>query len=250
MLAARVVRIDSKEARQAWAEFRAAEGWKSYRPLLTAPDENLKLGKSQTVATYGLALAQSTLSGHNTCSYSTASCRAGCVGGNGNGRFDSVVRARSTKVRFLLANPSAFCTLLADEIDAASAKHGGRIAVRLNTFSDLPWEVFAPWIFESGVHFYDYTKNWSRGSFVPANYHLTFSASERTSDAVIAEKVAAGHNVAVVFDVRRSGPLPNVWNGMRVVDGDKSDARSEDPRGVVVGLRAKGSISGPMVRAA
>jgi hypothetical protein len=38
-----------------------------------------------------------------------------------------------------------------------------------------------------------------------------------------------------------------------VVDGDKNDARYEDPRGVVVGLRAKGKAfrsDSPFVRSA
>jgi hypothetical protein len=42
--------------------------------------------------------------------------------------------------------------------------------------------------------------------------------------------------VAVVFQDR----LPKQWLGKRVIDGDQHDLRFRDPRGVVVGLVAKG----------
>jgi hypothetical protein len=34
--------------------------------------------------------------------------------------------------------------------------------------------------------------------------------------------------------------LPETWNWIRVIDGTLTDARFSDPRGVVVGLLAKG----------
>jgi hypothetical protein len=45
-----------------------------------------------------------------------------------------------------------------------------------------------------------------------------------------------GANVAVVFKDK----LPRTWMDRRVIDGDKHDLRFKDPRGVVVGLVAKG----------
>jgi hypothetical protein len=42
--------------------------------------------------------------------------------------------------------------------------------------------------------------------------------------------------MAVVF--RHS--LPDTFRGLRVIDGDKDDLRFLDPKGVVVGLVAKG----------
>jgi len=89
------------------------------------------------------------------------------------------------------------------------------------------------------VQFYDYTKitkraiKWAQGD-MPANYHLTFSASE-SNDTAVAQVAAAGGNVAVVFD-----GMPNTYAGAPVVDGDASDLRFLDPDGVVVGLKAKG----------
>ena len=34
--------------------------------------------------------------------------------------------------------------------------------------------------------------------------------------------------------------LPSHWQGIKVIDGDDSDLRFQDPRGVIVGLLEKG----------
>ena len=72
---------------------------------------------------------------------------------------------------------------------------------------------------------------------LPQNYHLTFSRSEDTPDEFV-HTICNTHrgNVAVVFN----GDLPEKWQGLRVIDGDISDLRFRDPRGVIVGLRSKG----------
>ena len=54
------------------------------------------------------------------------------------------------------------------------------------------------------------------------------------------EVLAKRGNVAVVFDTKVGHPLPRRYLGARVIDGDLHDLRFLDPRGVVVGLRAKG----------
>ena len=54
----------------------------------------------------------------------------------------------------------------------------------------------------------------------------------------------AGHNVAVVFDCKKSDPLPETWQGVPVIDGRTHDFRFTDPAGVVVGLSALGSAKG------
>jgi hypothetical protein len=233
---------------------------------LTPPGANLKLAKDDRVVSYGLALAQANTVGlvkvrvwtdnpswmggrswHwkvmrlTTCPFSTPACRAGCVSQNGNGRYDKVQQARQLKTRFLLEHPNEFCSLLAHELDTAMRKHGARLRVRLNTFSDIRWEEIAPWLLRGDVTFYDYTKDWSR--VAPANYRLTLSASERTSDRRVLAAVNAGRSVAVVFDTPRTRALPETWHGLEVIDGDKTDDRYGD-LGVVVGLRAKGKMRG------
>ena len=89
------------------------------------------------------------------------------------------------------------------------------------------------------VQFYDYTKLPKPELRIRPNYALTFSYSgHNLPDAP--DALAHGVNVAVVFAVRKGFELPETWNGYRVIDGDLHDLRFLDPKGVVVGLRAKG----------
>jgi hypothetical protein len=69
----------------------------------------------------------------------------------------------------------------------------------------------------------------------PSNYHLTFSRSEH-NDKKCEMVLAMGGNVAVVF----RNQLPKTWKGFQVVNGDDTDLRFLDKRGVVVGLIEKG----------
>jgi len=123
---------------------------------------------------------------------------------------------------------------------AKSAKSKMRPAVRLNGTSDIAWERSGLMDKFPSVPFYDYTKNPLRfaqflNGKLPANYRLTFSRSE-TNEAQCLEFLARGGNVSVVF--RKS--LPKTWKGYPVVNGDETDLRFLDPKGVVVGLVAKG----------
>ena len=145
-----------------------------------------------------------------------------------------------------MTQPAAFMRLVVDEIDRAATKcerDGIGMAMRLNAFSDVAWERVVPWLFEmfDGVRFYDYTKRTERVA-LPSNYSLTVSRTERTSMANVQASIEAGQNVAVIFDTPRSKPLPETYGGVPVIDGDESDLRFKDPDGVVVGLRAKGSL--------
>jgi hypothetical protein len=87
------------------------------------------------------------------------------------------------------------------------------------------------------VQFVDYTKIYSRLANAPANLSLTFSRSE-SNEAECMAALAAGHNVAIVF--AHGLPISRLWNGYRVIDGDKHDLRHLDPKSVVVGLSPKG----------
>jgi hypothetical protein len=237
-------RIDSKTARQAWSAFRVASGFGPVAPLLTEPAGNVKLSKT---GEYSLALAPAGASGFQVCRYRTTECERHCVAFSGKGGLDMVQAARVLKTRFLAEQPDAFVTLLADEIRKAAdkmARKGLAFAMRLNAFSDIPWEDVTPWLFAemADLTFYDYTK-WAadRRPNLPANYSLTQSATERTADQDLAEMVKT-RNVAVIFSTSRTKALPKTFRGCTVIDGDKSDARYLDPVGVVVGLRAKGSL--------
>ena len=69
----------------------------------------------------------------------------------------------------------------------------------------------------------------------PSNYHLTFSRSEN-NDKKCEMVLLMGGNVAVVF----RNQLPKTWKGFEVVNGDETDLRFLDKKGVVVGLIEKG----------
>jgi len=219
--------------------------------LLTPPNANVKLSKSNA---YGLSLSPACTSGWNVCRASSPGCRAACLATAGKGGLDSVQRGRLWKVALLAAEPALFVRALAGEIRSAVARRpvdrlgrptGPLVPVRLNAFSDLAFERFlAPALFSiAGARFYDYSKRTDR--VPPANYHLTSSATERTADSGLASLADMyGSNVAVVFDTRRGHALPTTYAGCRVVDGDLSDSRWNDDRGVIVGLRAKGKAIG------
>jgi hypothetical protein len=113
--------------------------------------------------------------------------------------------------------------------------------VRLNGTSDINWERYSVIQAFNKVQFYDYTKNYFRMNLfldgkLPSNYSLTFSRSETNENDCISI-LKRGGNVAVVF---RSKVLPTHWQGFPVINGDENDLRFLDPKGVVVGLTAKG----------
>jgi len=94
--------------------------------------------------------------------------------------------------------------------------------------------------------FYSYTKvrgkvrQFISGS-LPDNYHITYSWNERASFDFVRDLLWDGVNTAVpFFDAATLRPtIPKFWNGETVIDGDKSDLRFLDPRGVIVGLSVK-----------
>ena len=181
----------------------------------------------------------------NVCPHSSQGCISSCLYTAGRGAFSNVQRSRISKTQYFFDHQKEFREQLVDEIKAFASscqKIGIGACVRLNGTSDIPWELFGiPQLFMGDVAFYDYTKNPRRAiryarREMPSNYHLTFSRSE--CNEIDALKVlGAGGNVAAVF----SGDLPNIWYGYNVIDGDLSDLRFLDPRGCVVGLKAKGA---------
>jgi hypothetical protein len=67
---------------------------------------------------------------------------------------------------------------------------------------------------------------------------LTFSLSETNHDKAF-ELLTKGHNVAMVFGVKRGEELPKNYKGYKVINGDESDLRFKDEKNVIVGLRYK-----------
>lgn len=239
--------------------------------LLAKPEANPKLAKNMKVGVISapLHLAPADLSGYEVCPMATQGCRKACLHTAGNPvAMEGKERSRILKTKAYYEARREFMALLVHEIDALqrkARKAGTVCGVRLNATSDIPWErVNFVWngvpfrnLMERfpEVQFYDYTKRHNRRD-LPSNYHLTYSLAEG-NDATALEALQNGMNVAAVFDTKRGHDLPPgmVWDGeelkaawgsypIRVIDGDEHDYRPADPRGVVVGLRAKGDAIG------
>ena len=216
--------------------------------LTTSNDKTLK-GLSLGYMTYGIHFAHSDLSGFDVCADASEGCKASCLDYAGRGQQGNVKEARIKKTKEFFANIPAFMENLFSEIQKAinyCAKKGLTPVFRLNLTADIKWERIKhndKTIFEQfpSVQFYDYTKTVSRLKLGIPNYHLTFSRSETALNHVhSALALNAGNNVAVVFSTKKGFELPSEYKGKKVIDGDKNDLRFLDPKGVIVGLRAKG----------
>lgn len=252
---------DVRQARKVQAEMRSRAGYsKSPRAILTPGAAQNKLGKNK-LASFGMMLTPQlgimsiglqwlrTLFGlkgaWNICPLASDGCAAACLVHSGQSGMPAAQFAQAVRTMFLLAYPRESGLIIGAEIRAALKKHG-RINLRLNTTSDIRWELISPNMIralaEAGVQLYDYTA-WSPEKRCESDdYRLTYSAKEtaHTSDEYLRRILAGGGNVAVPFDTKRGMPLPATFLGYPVIDGDLSDERRNDPRGVVVGLRAKG----------
>jgi len=187
----------------------------------------------------------------NTCVGSSPECRAACLVYTGHNEIDKYNKeVKMARMKALYKNPAAFIGLLAYEVERRRRTHRPRGIydfLRFNVFSDLPWELMCPDLFEyfKDTQFYDYTK--VRGRAVPENYDLTFSFSG-TNETACKNELAAGRRVAVVFvsgpekegrfgarkemqfgQAKMFWPLPERFFGHQLVNGDFSDARPCDP---------------------
>jgi hypothetical protein len=234
--------------------------------LSTGNPKTLK-GMAQGYNTYILHLAPASLSGHNTCPKATEGCKAACLNTAGRGGMfkrgentNTIQQARIRKTQLFYNNRDQFMSLLVKDILLAikqSKRLGLTPVFRLNGTSDISWEkypvkmgnVVYTNIFQAFgyIQFYDYTKVLGRKVAGITNYHLTFSAADG-NDADTMKAWQSGYNVAMVFGIKKTLPMPEYvdfyGNGYHakapVFNGDESDLRFLDPRGVVVGLYAKG----------
>jgi len=220
--------------------------------LITKPNGNAKLMKSKDWYNAGISLAQASLSGYNMCLASTIMCRNGCLGKTGRAEFTPMIeKARVNRTKLFATNPDLFWTVLEPQlhaIDRKATKLGLPVAFRPNVLSDQSWHTLFPQMFSEFPHwqFYSYTKvkrkvrEYTEGK-LPANYHVTYSWSERGRLDYIRGILAKGVNVAVPFyDKKTLKPtLPSEWKGFNVIDGDITDLRFLDPKGVIVGLKVK-----------
>ena len=227
--------------------------------LLSTGNPKVLKGQAQGYNTYILHLAPADVSGYETCAKRTAGCTAACLNTAGRGgmfkRGEStnvIQEARKRKTQMFFEERAGFMEWLVKDIELAikQSKRLGLIPVfRLNGTSDLAFEKYE--VVRNGqlfrnvfaafpeVQFYDYTKILGRKVKDIPNYHLTFSAADG-NDSDVYNAIASGLNVAVVFGVKKTDALPTEYLGREVFNGDESDLRFLDPKGVVVGLYAKG----------
>lgn len=210
--------------------------------LITVNNRKTVKGEKMGWLTGILHLAPYNLSGRNVCPFASAGCAKACLNTAGFGRYKNVQDARIDRTRLYFTQRAGFMAMLTLEIQALVRKgerEGMKVAIRLNGTSDLSVELWGIMEQFPKVQFYDYVKVPARmiaylKGQSPVNYHLTFSRSE-TNEATAQLIASMGGNVAVVFKT-----LPDRYLGKRVISGDDTDLRFLDPRGVVVGLTAKG----------
>lgn len=219
--------------------------------LLSTANPKIQKGTKEGYLSFILHLAPADLSGREVCAKRTAGCTAACLNTAGRGGMfrkgentNVIQRARIRKTKYFFEDRAGFMEDLVTDIMRAvnyARRKGLKPVFRLNGTSDLAWEKYATPlgaknIFEQfpTLQFYDYTKILGRKTKDIDNYHLTFSAADG-NDSDVARAIEQGMNVAVVFD-----KLPETYMGKTVFNADDTDLRFLDPKGVVLGLKAKG----------
>ena len=226
--------------------------------LLSTANPKIQKGTKMGYLSFILHLAPSDLSGKNTCPKATKGCIAACLNTAGRGGMfkrgettNVIQRARIRKTNYFFDNREGFMQDLVNDITKAikfAERKGLTPVFRLNGTSDLSWEKYkvastGQNIFEyfSFVQFYDYTKVLGRKVKHLANYHLTFSKADG-NDSDVAEALLQGMSVVAVYDKIPEG----------VPSADETDLRFLDPKGIMLGLKAKGrakkDLSGFVIR--
>ena len=222
-----------------------------YTNLLTFANAKTSKGEALGYRTGIMYLAPADQSvpygGRNVCPFASKGCSEACLYDAGRGRFDRIRNVRLARTLAFFANRKAFLGELRGELiklENYCNRHDMKPCVRLNGTSDIPF--YRMGIMEDFpfIQFYDYTKNidtaieFGEGQ-LPANYHITFSRAEN-NDMDCYRALEAGCNVAVVFDKKKTDPLPSRYMGHPVLNADKHDLRFLDGRGYISGLTLKG----------
>jgi hypothetical protein len=227
--------------------------------LLSVGNPKTLKGMKEGYNTFILHLAPASLSGYNTCPKATEGCKTACLNTAGRGGMfkkgestNVIQKARIRKTKMFFENRDEFMADLVKDIELAikqSEKKGLIPVFRLNGTSDLSFEKYEVIrngklyrnIFSAFADniFYDYTKILGRKIAEIPNYSLTFSAADGNDNDVV-KAITQGYNIATVFGIKKTLPMPDSYLGLPVFNGDESDLRFLDPKGVVVGLYAKG----------
>ena len=207
-------------------------------------DKNKKVEGLENYRILRLNLAPADLSGFNVCPMASAGCKAACLHTAGNPVFQKQKdKGRINRTRYYMQSRVEFLNQLTKEIknfEIWCSKNNFIPVVRLNTTSDISWEIHNIFELFPNIQFYDYTKIYKRAvKFVkgeyPKNYHLTYSLNEDNKDLAF-NILKMGGNISAVF--RKD--LPDTYKGYKVVNGDEHDLRFLDLQNAIVGLKAKG----------
>jgi hypothetical protein len=218
-------------------------------------DTNAKTikGEKYGIKTAILYLMPAKQSGVQLCPMAkTAGCEKACLFTAGRGAMSNVMLSRLRKTLYFNQYRDLFMNQLHNELirERAKAKRKGyKLIVRLNGTSDIRFENIPVSGYANimqalpDIQYYDYSKLANRK--VPANYDLTFSYSGvEAYQPFVAKAVANGERIAVVFRdraiVERMLANGETFLGLPVIDGDNSDIRHIEPKGVIVALYAKG----------
>ena len=213
--------------------------------LLSTANPKIQKGTKLGYLSFILHLAPADLSGRETCPKRTAGCTSACLNTAGRGGMfkrgentNMIQKARIRKTQYFFNQRQDFMLDLKKDIEKA-VKMAGKLGLipvfRLNGTSDLSWEKYDMLpglnVFECfpTVQFYDYTKVLGRKTKGIANYHLTFSKADG-NDSDVAEALLQGMSVVAVYDKIPEG----------VPSADETDLRFLDPKGIMLGLKAKG----------
>ena len=228
--------------------------------LLSTANPKIQKGTKMGYLSFILHLAPADLSGRETCPKRTAGCTAACLNTAGRGGMfrkgentNMIQKARIRKTQYFFNERDAFMLDLYKDIQKAirfAERKGLTPVFRLNGTSDLSWEKYTVGTTDMNlfqlfptVQFYDYTKVLGRKVAQYKNYHLTFSKADG-NDSDVAEALFQGMSVVAVYDAIPAG----------VPSADETDLRFLDPKGVMLGLKAKGrakkDYSGFVIRVA
>ena len=188
-----------------------------------------------------LYLAPAMISGYEVCPARSEGCTNSCLFTAGRGAMSTVQKARIRKTKEFFEDQSMFLTKLTEDLvlfEQYCIDNNMKGYVRLNGTSDIKWEEYVN-MSSFNLYFYDYTKRQDRDfTKIANNYKITFSRSEDSLEDEISEALL-NTNVAMVFD-----EVPVTWKikgtEVSVIEGDLTDLRYEDPKGVIIGLKAKG----------
>ena len=213
--------------------------------LLSTANPKIQKGTERGYLSFILHLAPSTLSGHNTCPKATRGCIAACLNTAGRGGMfkrgettNVIQKARIRKTNYFYDDRAGCMFDLMQDIKKGirlANKLGLTPVFRLNGTSDISWEKYTMTegmnVFDvfAGIQFYDYTKVLGRKVKHIENYHLTFSKADG-NDSDVAEALLQGMSVVAVYDKIPAG----------VPSADLDDLRFLDPKGTMLGLKAKG----------